>query len=69
MSDLTNNKTPDEAVADKIITRFVEAGLISNQDKKRTREQLTNGRLKTEDWRLLAEKALAKEVRGEADEG
>lgn len=63
MSNTTNNHGPDEIVAEKIITRLVKAGLISEQDSSRANIQLASGNLKAEDWRLLAEKALEFESR------
>ena len=63
MSNSNDNKIPDEVVADKIINRLVTARLIAEQDRDRAYTQLASGKLKAEDWRLLAEKALGRESR------
>ncbi len=62
------NKTPDEVVAEKIVSRFVEAGLIPKQYQAHALTKLAQGRLSAEDWRLLAEKALELESREEYHE-
>lgn len=68
MSGLSVEKTPDEVVAEQIVARFVATGLLPEQYGEQTREQLANGKLKAEDWRLLAEIALEWQAR-EGDHG
>lgn len=58
MSDVPPVSSPDETVADQIVRRLIAAGLLPQQYAKYTKQQLANGTLRAEDWRLLAEKAL-----------
>lgn len=68
MIEPPNFEHPDETVANQIITRFVAAGLLSQQDMTYAKAQLANGTLRAEDWRLLAEKALELAIRERAGE-
>lgn len=68
MIESPNFENPDEIVANQIITRFVAAGLLSQQDMAYAKTQLANGTLRADDWRLLAEKALELALRERAGE-
>lgn len=41
---------------------LVEQGLFLPEDAQRYEAKLASGKMKAEDWRLIAEKAAAKEV-------
>ena len=46
-------KTPDEEVADKILTAFREKSLLSEQGLKKLHTGLVQGNLRSEDWQFL----------------
>lgn len=68
VTDRTGFDTPDEIVAKQIIARFVETGLLPPRYADQARVQLATGKMRVEDWRLLAEKALELEKRQEDDQ-
>lgn len=51
--------TPDRMVAARIVARFIEAGILPEQLRDETIAKLAAGRLRAEDWRKLAETAIA----------
>ncbi len=53
-----NLDTPDKTVAQRIITRLIAAGLLPEPLANQTQNQLASGTMRTEEWRLLAEKVL-----------
>ena len=67
MTNETSYNTPDEHVAEKIIARFIETGLLPPQYAEQARTQLTAGKMRSEDWRLLAENALELEKRQQGE--
>lgn len=46
-------KTPDEEVADKILTAFREKSLLSEPGLKKLHAGLVQGSLRSEDWKFL----------------
>lgn len=58
MTTSPDSLPPDEAVADRIVKRFVEAGLLPEPLVDAVRRGLAQGSLRDEDWRLYAERAL-----------
>jgi len=56
---LTSDDTPDEIVAQQIINQFVAEDLLPQALTDETWIYLTEGTSRPEDWRLLAEKAVA----------
>ena len=61
MSEDTSLKSPSELLAERIASALVDQKLLLVEDAKRIRPYLASGKMKAEDWRLLAEKALDKE--------
>lgn len=59
-------KTPDEAVADRILEEFRKKQMLSEKGLRSISHSLPNGSLKAEDWRLLFE---ADRLEKEADHG
>ena len=57
---------PDEEVAEKIIEEFRQKGLISEEEVEAFQSNLASGDITAEDWRLFAEKGIAKEGDGHA---
>ena len=51
--------TPDRTVAERIVERFVEAGVLPAQLGDEVITKLASGTLRAEDWRKLAETAIA----------
>lgn len=68
MTEIHSPGTPDEKVAERIVSRFVATGLLPAQFAPALQAQLAEGKLSTEDWRLWAEKAIDQTTRGEGDE-
>ena len=58
MTTPPNLDTPDETVAKQIIARLTAAGLLPQTLSDQMQNQLTSGTMRTEEWRLLAEKVL-----------
>jgi hypothetical protein len=54
--------TLSEELAAMLLPMLVEQGLCLQEDAERYKAKLASGRMKTEDWRLIAEKAAAKAV-------
>lgn len=52
-----------EELARRIVERLIAEGLIDAKDSDRLRPKLGEGKLQSEDWRLLIEKASTS-VRG-----
>ncbi len=46
-------KTPDEEVADKILTAFREKSLLSEHGLRKLHAGLVTGNLRSEDWKFL----------------
>lgn len=66
MSDAEeNDKTPSEELAEILTNALLDKGLILKEDAPHTSLEIASGKLKAEDWRLLIEKALDKEVSDE----
>ena len=61
--------TAEETLANTIVNRLITQGLLPESLAEETFYGLSEGKLLESDWRLLAEKALAKEAGGERDEG
>jgi hypothetical protein len=55
-------KTLSEELAGKVLPVLVKQGLFLPEDAQRYEAKLASGKMKAEDWRLIAEKAAAKEV-------
>lgn len=47
--------TPDEQVAKRILQRFREEGLLSEEGVKKLGQALSKGELRAEDWGLIVE--------------
>lgn len=59
----SENLSPNEQVAQRIVARLLASGLIAHSQAEPVRHGLAAGTLKAADWRLLAENALEMEVR------
>jgi hypothetical protein len=68
MTQSSIGSTPDQMVAAKIVERFVDTGLLPANQAKKLEVQLAEGRLREEEWRLIAENAIAKSIRSHSDE-
>lgn len=55
----------EEMLANTIVNRLIEQGLLPSDLAEETFYGLSEGKLGESDWRLIAEKALAIEQRGE----
>lgn len=56
--------TPSELLAEKIVTRLVKEGLLTEEAAKNLQPKLAAGKLRSEDWRLpieLSDKRKAKQ--------
>lgn len=62
MSDTNPYTMPDDIVAEKIVKRFVDTGLLPKVYANEAKRLLANGTVKAEDWRLLVEKAIELET-------
>lgn len=58
MTTSDRNETHDEIVARRIVERLVAAGLLPPAYADKMAKRLGEGKVKAEDWRLLAERAL-----------
>jgi hypothetical protein len=66
MSDTKHeNKTPSEELSEIVVSQLVDSGLMLEADGKSAIREMSAGNLKGEDWRLLIEKAIDKEVEDE----
>ncbi|MEA3277598.1 MAG: hypothetical protein U9Q81_20405 [Pseudomonadota bacterium] len=54
-------ETPSGQLADTILDKLIDNGLVLEKNRKRLRDNLANGRLKAEDWRLAIELAITDE--------
>jgi hypothetical protein len=52
---------PSDQLANTIIEKLIVNGLVLEKNRKRLRDNLANGRLKAEDWRLAIELAITEE--------
>ncbi len=52
--------TPDQIVTEKIVAELRQKQLATQESTKELGEKLSVGNLSAEDWRLIAELALAK---------
>lgn len=59
------NKTPSEELSDIVVSQLVDSGLMLQVDSKSAIREMSAGNLSGEDWRLLIEKAIDKEVEDE----
>jgi hypothetical protein len=55
--------SPSEALSKKIVARLTEAKLIVPGDASQVTENLAEGRLRAEDWKLLIEKGMDVEAK------
>lgn len=55
-------KTASELLATKVAEALLEKKLIVEADAQKFKKDLAAGKLKAEDWRVLVEKAIDKEV-------
>lgn len=53
-------KSPSEALAEVIAPLLISGGLLLLEDVEKSRAKIAAGTMKSEDWLLAAEKALAK---------
>lgn len=60
-------KTPDHAVAEKIIQQFRKTKLLSEKGIKKIEPSLENGTLRAEDWRLIFETDILEKETDNAD--
>ena len=68
MADSMSYNTPSELLAQKIVARYVELGLLPEAYSSEAQRLLISGVSKPEDWQLLAEKALELENKGGRNE-
>lgn len=68
MTDLSPDTSPDALVAIEIVESLLDTKLLPERMADSLRTQLSEGALKAEDWRLLAEKALELELREQPNE-
>lgn len=54
--------SPSEQLAIKIADALIEKELVTDADASRMQQQMAAGKLKSEDWRILIEKAIDKGV-------
>jgi len=52
---------PSAQLANTIIAKLIVNGLVLEKNRERLRDNLANGRLKAEDWRLAIEIAITEE--------
>lgn len=52
------NKSPDEIVADKIISELKQNELIQDSQLDEIKPKLKSGDISSEDWRLIVEKYI-----------
>jgi hypothetical protein len=67
VTDGTAFDTADEIVAKRILARFMATRLLPQQYADSTQAQLAAGKMRAEDWRLLAENALEVEKRQQSE--
>jgi hypothetical protein len=60
-------KTPDEEVAEKILQRFKEESLLSEEGVKKLGRSLSKGELRAGDWRLIVETDRLRKEDNDAD--
>jgi len=53
--------TPSQALAARIIDRLMKEGLLTVEDAKKIQTNLSEGKLRPEDWRLPIELAEKRE--------
>lgn len=54
-------KTPSQILAETVVDKLVDAGLIREVARKVIESKLASGKIKGEDWKLELELAVAKE--------
>lgn len=62
MSTSPGPETPTQTLARKIVDRLVNEGLITASAGAKLQPKLAEGKLKAEDWRLLIELGMEREV-------
>lgn len=55
--------TPSEELSKKIVAKLVDSKLIAAADVSQLTTDLSQGKLRPEDWRLLIEKGMDVEAR------
>lgn len=68
MADSVLYRTPSELLAQKIVARFIESGILPEAYSEDAQTLLSGGISNPEDWQLLAEKALELENKGGPNE-
>jgi ribosomal protein S1 len=58
----TRLKTPSEVLAEKVVAGLVAKALVLSNDAKKLTVNISTGKLKAEDWRLVIEKAIDKDA-------
>ena len=61
-TELDAKKTLSEELSEIAVSKLVGSGLLLEADNKYAVTAMSKGQLKSEDWRLLIEKAIDKEV-------
>ena len=63
MSNIKDEKkTLSEELSEIAVSQLIDSGLILAVDSKYATSEMSAGKLKSEDWRLLIEKAIDKEI-------
>lgn len=58
-------KTPSEHLADRIILTLLEKKLVHPQEQYILENKLAGGMLRAENWRMVVENSIYKEMAGE----
>jgi hypothetical protein len=58
---MADKRTPDEIVAERIVTLLIRGGVINKDGCEELLQSLARGEFTAQDWRLLAEKELLRE--------
>ena len=53
--------TPSEQLAANIVEGLIKSQIVLPEDGKKIVQKLSEGKLRSEDWRLIVEKGLEKE--------
>jgi len=54
-------KTPNQLLAEEIVTALKEAGILNESSAKSFEKRLSDGQIKESDWKVELETALKKE--------
>lgn len=55
-------QTPNDALADKIVSSLIEKGLLKKNREAEVRKSIITGKAKAEDWRVWAEDFMREEA-------